>query len=137
MGTTRLPSAGREVRRQAVIKNMWNLTESELLLATVQLSITFAGFASLASVLRERSAEGHPRLDANRLLNMLTISLTIAALALIPLLPMSLAWPSRWVWGSAGAVGVVAIPVVGWTIIRRSMGLNQNIGFSRTANAAN
>ena len=117
--------------------NMWNLSESELLLATVQLSISFAGFASLASVLRQRSAGDHPRLDASRLLNMLTISLAVAALALLPLLPMSLAWSPRWVWGSAGAVGVVAIPVVGWTITRRTMGTAQDTGFSRTVTAVN
>ena len=75
---------------------MWDLSESELLLTISELSVAFAGFASLASILGRRMSKDDPRLDAGRLLNMLTVSLSLTVLALVPFLPMLLEWSSRW-----------------------------------------
>ena len=69
---------------------MWDLSESELLLTISELSVAFAGFASLASILGRRMSKDDPRLDAGRLLNMLTVSLSLTVLALVPFLPMLL-----------------------------------------------
>ena len=80
---------------------MWNLSESEVLLTISELSVAFAGFASLASILSRRLSKDDPRVDAGRLLNMLTVSLSLTVLALVPFLPMLLEWSSRWTWGAS------------------------------------
>ena len=77
---------------------MWNLSESELLLTTAELSVAFAGFASLASILSRRLSQDDPRVDSGRLINMLTPSLTVTALTLAPFLPMLFEWSHGAVW---------------------------------------
>ena len=115
---------------------MWNLSESDLLLTTAELSVAFAGFASLASILGRRFSRDDPRLNAG-LLNMLTLSLSVTALALVPHLPMLLEWSSRWVWGSAGAIGVATFALLGPSILRRTRQMRQYPGFNPSANVVN
>jgi hypothetical protein len=116
---------------------MWNVSESEILLTISELSVAFAGFASLASILGRRISKDDPRLDAGRLLNMLTASLALTVLALVPFLPMMLEWSARWVWGSSGAVGLAAIGLLIPRIMQRTAQMKQYPGFSPSANAVN
>ena len=116
---------------------MWGLSESELLLTTAELSVAFAGFASLASVLGRRFSRDDPRVDAGRLLNMLTVSLSVTGLALAPFIPMLLAWSPRWVWGSAGGLGIAAMAVVVPIVMRRIREMKRYPGYNRGALAAN
>ena len=116
---------------------MWNLSESELLLTISELSVAFAGFASLASILGRRLSKDDPRLDAGRLLNMLTVSLSLTVLALVPLLPMLLEWSLRWTWGFSGTVGVAVMAVVSPSLVRRASQMRQYPGFNPTANFLN
>ena len=51
------------------------LNEFDLLLVIAQLSVAFAGFASLASALGEKRRPQETRVDAGRLTNMLIVSL--------------------------------------------------------------
>lgn len=116
---------------------MWNLSESEVLLTISELSVAFAGFASLASILGQRFSKDDPRLDAGRLLNMLTVSLGITVLALVPFLPMLLEWSPRRVWGASGAVGLATIALLSPKIIRRTAQMRQYPGFNSSANVVN
>jgi hypothetical protein len=116
---------------------MWELSESELLLTISELSVAFAGFASLASILGRRFSKDDPRLDAGRLLNMLTASLAITVLALVPFLPMLLEWSPRWVWGASGVMGLAAIGSLSPTVIRRTRQMRQYPGFNPSANVVN
>jgi len=116
---------------------MWNLSESEILLTISELSVAFAGFASLASILGQRFSKDDPRLDAGRLLNMLTVSLAITVLALVPLLPMLLEWSPRWAWGASGAVGLAGMASLSPSILRRARTMRQYPGFNASAYVAN
>ena len=120
-----------------MVAEMWNLSESELLLTISELSVAFAGFASLASILGRRLGRDDPRVDAGRLLNMLTVSLSLTLLALVPFLPMLLEWSSRWVWRASGIVGLVAMALVIPSVARRASQMKQYPGFSPSANAVN
>ncbi len=116
---------------------MWNLDESELLLTISELTVAFAGFASLASILGRSFSKDDPRVDAGRLLNMLTVSLSLTFLALVPFIPMLLEWSSRWVWGASGAVGVMVIASLSPSVIRPTSHMKQYLGFNRSANFLN
>ena len=116
---------------------MWNLSESELLLTVSELTVAFAGFASLASILGQRFSRDDPRVDAGRLLNMLTVSLSLTLLALFPFLPMLLDWSSRWVWGASGAVGAITVAAISPRVAGRAVDMKQYSGFSPLANTLN
>ena len=116
---------------------MWNLSESELLLTVAELSVAFAGFASLASILGRRMGRDDPRVDAGRLLNMLTVSLTLTVLSLVPFLPMMLEWSERWTWGVSGGFGVVVMVMASRIMVRRAAYMKQFPGFNQAANVAN
>jgi hypothetical protein len=116
---------------------MWNLSESELLLTIAELSVAFAGFASLAGILGRRMSKDDPRVDAGRLLNMLTVSLSLTVLALVPFLPMLLEWSPRWTWGASGTVGAATLTLISPSIVRRASEMRKYPGFNKTANAVN
>jgi hypothetical protein len=116
---------------------VWSLSETEILLTIAELSVAFAGFASVASVLGRRFSQEDPRINAGRLLIMLLVSLTATGLALTPIIPMILDWPSRWVWGSSGALGLVVEAIVVPIVIRRVRQMMRYPGFNHRANAAN
>ena len=116
---------------------MWDLSESELLLTTAELSVAFAGFASLASILGRRMSQDDPRVDSGRLLNMLTTSLTVTALALIPFLPMLLEWSQEVVWRVSGAAGLLLYGVLAPSLIRRARLMRQYAGYNALASAIN
>ena len=106
------------------------MDESELLLTIAEISVAFAGFASLASIFGRRSGRDDARVDSGRLLNMLTTSLTVTGLALVPFVPILLGLPSRWVWGISGGFGVVVIGVFGPAVLRRTALMKRYPGFS-------
>jgi hypothetical protein len=106
------------------------MDESELLLTVAEISVAFAGFASLASVFGRRSGQDDARVDSGRLLNMLTTNLTVTVLALAPFIPMLIGLPDRWVWGTGGVVGIIAIVSFGPAILRRTALMKQYAGFN-------
>jgi hypothetical protein len=116
---------------------VWSLSETEILLTIAELSVAFAGFASVASILGRRFSQEDPRVNAGRLLIMLLVSFTATGLALAPIIPMILDWPSRWVWGSSGALGLIVQAVVVPTVIRRVRRMMRYQGFNPRANTAN
>ncbi len=106
------------------------MDESELLLTIAEISVAFAGFASLASIFGRRSGGDDARVDAGRLLNMLTTSLAVTGLALLPFVTILLGLPNRWVWGTGGGVGILAVVTLGPAILRRTNLMRQYPGFS-------
>jgi hypothetical protein len=116
---------------------VWNLNPSDLLLTTAELSVAFAGFASLASILSRRLSQDDPRVDSGRLLNMLTASLTVTALALAPLLPMLFGWSQGVVWRVSGCFGLLLYGVFAPSIVRRARQMRQFEGYNAAANAVN
>ncbi len=106
------------------------MEESELLITVAEISVAFAGFASLASIFGQRAGQDDARVDAGRLLNMLTTSLTVTGLALVPFVPMLLGIAMRWVWGSGGVIGLIAIVAFCPAILRRTAVMKQYAGFS-------
>lgn len=66
------------------------MDDSELLLAIAQLSVAFAGFSGLASVLGQRKARD---LDVRRLQSVLVTSLLATTFSLLPFLPSRLGAP--------------------------------------------
>ena len=105
------------------------MDESELLLTIAEISVAFAGFASLATIFVQRSGQDDVRVDSGRLLNMLTTSLTVTGLALVPFVPILLGLSSRWVWGMSGGVGVVTLGFLFPAILRRTAVMKRYPGF--------
>jgi len=106
------------------------MDESELLLTVAEISVAFAGFASIASIFGRRSGHDDARVDSGRLLNMLTTSLTVTGLALLPFVFILMGLRDRWVWGAAGLFGVAAIVSFGPAISRRTARMKKYSGFS-------
>ena len=106
------------------------MDDSELLLTIAEISVAFAGFASLASIFGQRAGRDDARVDSGRLLNMLTTSLMVTGLALVPFVPILLGLPNRWVWGVSGGIGLVAISVFGPAVFRRTALMKRYPGFS-------
>jgi dipeptide/tripeptide permease len=116
---------------------MWNLSESELLLTTAELSVAFAGFASLAGILGRRMSRDDPRVDSGRLINMLTISLGATAIALAPLLPMLFGWSQGMVWRLSGTFGLLLYGAIAPGLVRRARQMRQFEGYNPVSNAIN
>jgi hypothetical protein len=106
------------------------MNETELLLTIAEISVAFAGFASLASIFGRRSSHSDACVDAGRVMNMLTVSLTVTGLALFPFVLMLLGLSTRWVWGTAGGLGIFAIIAAGPSVLRRTSLMKQYPGFS-------
>lgn len=105
------------------------MDESELLLTLAQISVAFAGFASLATIFAQRTGQDDAVVDSGRLLNMLTTSLTVTALALIPFIPILIGLEDHWVWGTSGGVGIFAIIATLPSTMRRTAIMRQRTGF--------
>jgi hypothetical protein len=116
---------------------VWGLSETEILLTIAELSVAFAGFASVASILGRRFSQEDPRINAGRLSIMLIVSFTATGLALTPIIPMILDWPSRWVWRSSGAFGLAVQAIVVPIVICRVRQMMRYPGFNPGANTAN
>lgn len=108
------------------------MNETEVLLTIAEISVAFAGFASLASIFGRRSSHKDAFVDAGRVMNMLTVSLTVTVLALFPLVLVLLGLPTRWVWGTAGGFGMFAIFALVPAVLRRTAVMKRHAGFSTT-----
>ncbi len=82
------------------------------LLTLAEISVAFAGFSALVTVLGTRDAEGDPRLDSFGLRSLVEVSLVVAAFSLFPLIPHKLAVSEPMVWRISGA-GYLVVQLVG------------------------
>jgi hypothetical protein len=87
---------------------------SDLLLTTAEVSIAFAGFASLVTLLGRRSAEQSLPLDVARLRGMILMSLLALAFSLFPFLPHMLGASPQAVWRISSVAFLLAGGSAGW-----------------------
>ena len=90
------------------------MEHSDLLLTTAEVSIAFAGFASLVTLLGRRSAGQTLLLDVARLRGMILISLVALAGSLFPFLPYALGASSEAVWRISSGVFFLAAGMISW-----------------------
>ena len=109
------------------------LIEGDALFTIAELSVAFAGFASLASVLARHRAE----VNSERLLNMLSVSLGVTGLSLIPTLFATIGWSEETIWRASGLGGVLGLCLLAWRIGRRTSAVSRLQGYSRAGTAAN
>jgi hypothetical protein len=83
------------------------LTEADLLLTTAEISVAFAGFAGLISVIGRGSASD-PRRAAVLLRFALEVALFVVAFSLIPLLPLNYGLAPELSWRVSSLLFVVA-----------------------------
>jgi hypothetical protein len=84
------------------------LQNGNLLLTIAEVAVTFAGFASLISILGRRSSRDSPVVQAGRLRGLIISSLVVVAFALFPFVPHSFGSSPLAVWRISSAVLVVA-----------------------------
>lgn len=86
---------------------MLTFGDSELLLHIAELSVAFAGFAGLASVFREHADRSDIKVDAGRLISMLTTSLLTAIMSLVPLTIDAFRVSSEAAWRISGLIALL------------------------------
>ena len=90
------------------------MEHSDLLLTTAEISIAFAGFASLVTLLGRRSPEHRLPLDVTRLRGMILTSLLALAFSLFPFLPHMLGASPQAVWRISSGVFLIAGGALVW-----------------------
>jgi hypothetical protein len=94
------------------------LEHSDLLLTIAEVSIAFAGFASLVTLLGRRGAEHELPLDVARLRGMILTSLLALAFSLFPFLPHMLGASPQAVWRISSVAFLIAGGSAGWLQFR-------------------
>jgi Kef-type K+ transport system membrane component KefB len=93
-----------------------------------EVAVAFAGFASVVGIFAGRSGHQASRIDANRLRTMLTCSLSVVALSLVPFVPLgygvseSASWRMSSAAVLAATVGVAARILLDYAALRRAGG---------------
>lgn len=116
---------------------MLALNEFDLLLVIAQLSVAFAGFASLAGALNDRTYREETRVDAGRLINMLVISLSTAMFAVIPFIPTLFGFSETVVWRSSAVAAFGTLVVFAPGVMMRTKRMSQYSGFNIHSNVVN
>ena len=107
------------------------MERTDVLLTIAEVAVAFAGFASLASLIGRGSSTTDPRVDAVRLRNMLSISLTVVGLSLIPVLLLSIAPSEAIGWIVSSAIAFVWTAVVAARGIRRAAPVEEALGYDK------
>lgn len=116
---------------------MLDLIEFDLLLVIAQVSVTFAGFGSLASAFGDRSHGGETRVDAGRLINMLIVSLATTMLALVPFIPTLFGLSEAFVWRSSAVIAFGTLVLFAPGMLMRTKRMKQYAGFNVRTNVVN
>lgn len=77
-----------------------------LLQSLSQVAVAFAGFGSIASALAPQKTSDITRVEAGRLLNMLSATLPTVILGMTPSAIALFDLPARWVWGISAAIAL-------------------------------
>lgn len=101
------------------------------------IAASFSGFGTVALSLGKRSGGDDAKIDAHRLTNMLTASLTLTVVALLPQLLAALGFAERWQIGlpSLAVLGVMA--VAGPRLARRNLQITHVAGYNWPAAIGN
>lgn len=113
------------------------VNEFDVLLVMAQLSVAFAGFASLASAFSQRNPQAEMRVDAGRLINMLIVSLCTAMLTLVPVIPALFGGTEDFVWRSSAAIAFGTMVAFAPGLMKRATRMRQYAGFNHLVNIAN
>ena len=108
----------------------------DLLMVIAQVSVAFAGFASLASALGDRSNPEETPVDAGRLANMLVASLCTAMLALVPTIPALFGFTESIVWRSSALVAILTWVSVIPGVLTRTKRMKQYAGYNAATSTA-
>ena len=84
------------------------MQDTDLLLAIAEVAVTFAGFASLVSILGRRSSRDSPVVQAARLRGLIISSLIVVAFAFFPFVPYHFGSSPLAIWRISSAFLVVA-----------------------------
>lgn len=106
------------------------LANADLLVGIAEIAIAFAGFASLSSVFARRAGRDDTHVDVGRLMNMLTASLAVTGLALLPVVHLLYGVGERWVWSGSAGLGLIAIAAQCPGTARRTREMRQYAGFN-------
>jgi MFS family permease len=107
----------------------------DLLMVIAQVSVAFAGFASLASALGDRSNPEETPV-AGRLANMLVASLCTAMLALVPTIPALFGLTESIVWRSSALVAILTWVSVIPGVLTRTKRMKQYAGYNAATSTA-
>jgi len=116
---------------------MLKADEFDLLLVIAQLSVAFAGFASLASALGNRNRRDETRVDAGRLINMLVVGLCTAMLALVPFALTLFSSSENMVWRSSAATALGTMLLFAPGLAMRTRRMQRYAGFNIRSNVVN
>jgi len=116
---------------------MLKADEFDLLLVIAQLSVAFAGFASLASALGNRNRRDETRVDAGRLINMLVVGLCTAMLALVPFVLTLFGSSASIVWRSSAATALGTMVLFAPGLAMRTRRMQRYAGFNIRSNVVN
>jgi hypothetical protein len=117
-----------EMRRDVAMANPF-----DTLAVIAQLSVGFAGFGSIASVLGQRAAGADAKLDAHRLTLMLLGSLYATVFALLPATLSFFIAHEPWVYRGSSLIALTVIIVLSREAARRAVAVRRAPGFSRSA----
>ncbi|QNM81818.1 hypothetical protein H8M03_07035 [Sphingomonas sabuli] len=101
------------------------------------LGMSFAGFGTLAVTLGSRAGGDDARVDAHRLTNMLTASLTLVVVALLPAVLAALGFAERWQVGLPSLAVVLVTAFASPGLARRNLEIRRSPGFSPVAAVTN
>jgi hypothetical protein len=106
-----------------------------LLLTTAQVGVAFAGFGALASGLSTHS--GDDRVDAGRLINMMSGSLSAAILSLAPCALALFETPEPWIWRTSAMLGLGSMLLLVPAAVKRTARMARFGSLHRVALVAN
>ncbi len=92
------------IRVRSVGDGAGDVRQEELLLTTAQIGMALAGFAGLVTLLGRPSLRADPRLNEIRFRSMMELSVTLAAVALLPFVPSGLGLDEPAAWRVASAI---------------------------------
>ncbi len=110
---------------------------TETLLTLAEVSVAFAGFASLASLFGRSRRVDRTAVDAMRMMNMLTASLSATLFSLIPIVFVSLAVDEQLIWRYSGLVAFLLWGLATYFVRDRAKRTKDTEGFSRIASILN
>jgi hypothetical protein len=84
------------------------MQDGDLLLTLAEVAVAFAGFASLVSILGQRSSRDSPVVQAARLRGLIVSSLIVVAFAFVPFVPYRFGSSQFAVWQISSAAFAVA-----------------------------
>jgi hypothetical protein len=105
--------------------------------ALAAIAVSFAGFGTIAISLGQRSGGDDAKIDAHRLTNMLTASLTLVVVALLPGLLAGLGVAPRWQLGLPAIAALCVTAGAAPRLARRNLAIRNLPGYNWWASGAN